>query len=73
MPKMGMDTTEVVVGNWLVQVGDSVRNGAPLVELESEKTTFVVEAETAGQVVAIRQPAGSTAPVGEVLCILAAD
>ena len=27
VPKMGMDTTEVTVANWLVKVGDRVAGG----------------------------------------------
>lgn len=70
VPKMGLDTTEVTVANWLVKEGDSVAIGAPLVELESEKTNFVLEAEASGKVASIRQPPGSTVGVGELLCVL---
>ena len=67
VPKMGMDITEVTVSSWLVKVGDSVEVGTPLVELESEKVTFVVDSEIAGKIVAITQPAGNVVPVGDVL------
>jgi pyruvate/2-oxoglutarate dehydrogenase complex dihydrolipoamide acyltransferase (E2) component len=67
VPKMGMDTTEVTVSNWLVKVGDSVEVGSELVELESEKVSFVLEAEVAGEIISIAQPAGSVVPVGELL------
>jgi pyruvate/2-oxoglutarate dehydrogenase complex dihydrolipoamide acyltransferase (E2) component len=67
VPKMGMDTTEVTVSKWLVKVGDSVKVGSELVELESEKVAFVLEAEVAGEIVSITQPAGSIVPVGDLL------
>jgi pyruvate/2-oxoglutarate dehydrogenase complex dihydrolipoamide acyltransferase (E2) component len=67
VPKMGMDTTEVTVSNWLVKVGDSVEVGSELVELESEKVSFVLEAEVAGEIISIAQPAGSVVPVGDLL------
>lgn len=70
VPKMGMDTTEVTIAKWLVRQGDSVQKGAPLVELESEKALFVVDAEAAGEVVEILPPQGSTVAVGEVICVL---
>lgn len=70
IPKMGMDTTEVQIGKWLVKAGDSVAPGTPLVELESEKAVFAVEAETAATVKEILQPMGKTAAIGEVLCTL---
>jgi pyruvate/2-oxoglutarate dehydrogenase complex dihydrolipoamide acyltransferase (E2) component len=40
------------------------------VEVESEKTAFVIEAETAGVVAEIRVPAGTTVPVGTVLGLI---
>jgi 2-oxoglutarate dehydrogenase E2 component (dihydrolipoamide succinyltransferase) len=67
VPKMGMDTTEVTVSNWLVKVGDRVQVGTPLVELESEKVAFVLDSEITGEIAAITQPAGSVVPVGDVL------
>jgi len=67
VPKMGMDTTEVTVSGWLVRIGDSVEAGTHLVELESEKVTFVIDSEVAGQITSIIQPAGSIVPVGELL------
>jgi pyruvate/2-oxoglutarate dehydrogenase complex dihydrolipoamide acyltransferase (E2) component len=70
IPKMGMDTTEVQIGRWLVKAGDSVVPGAPLVELESEKAVFTVEAEMAATVKEILQPMGKTAAIGDALCTL---
>ncbi|MGI8989855.1 MAG: lipoyl domain-containing protein [Bryobacteraceae bacterium] len=73
VPKLGMDTTEAVVGVWLVQEGDPVEIGTPLVELESEKVTFAVEAEAVGRLSSILQPAGATVPVGDLLGILESE
>lgn len=70
IPKMGMDTTEVQIGRWLVKTGDLVARGTPLVELESEKAVFTVEAETTATVKEILQQMGTIAPIGEVLCTL---
>jgi len=67
VPKMGMDTTEVIVSHWLVKVGDSVEVGTPLVELESEKTIFVLDSEVGGRVISIAHLDGSVVPVGEPL------
>lgn len=64
VPKMGMDTTEVLVSGWLVKVGDSVTVGTPLVELESEKVTVVLESDTDGIITSITKPQGSTVLVG---------
>ncbi|MEW6227320.1 MAG: biotin/lipoyl-containing protein [Bacillota bacterium] len=68
IPKMGMATVEVDVVKWYVGVGSVVRKGSPLVELESEKTTMIVEAQTAGIVTQVLIPEGATANAGDVLC-----
>jgi pyruvate/2-oxoglutarate dehydrogenase complex dihydrolipoamide acyltransferase (E2) component len=70
VPKMGMDTTEVVLSNWLVQPGTEVAIGTPLVDLESEKVTFTLECEYAGRIVALLRTAGTTVPVGAALCVV---
>ena len=72
VPKMGMDTTEVTVSNWLVKVGDAVNLGTPLVELESEKVAFVLDSEVEGRIASITQPAGSIVSVGELLGVVEA-
>ena len=66
-PKLGMAATEADVARWHVAVGDRVEPGAPLVEVESEKTSFLIESEVAGVVREIRIPAGQTVEVGTVL------
>jgi pyruvate/2-oxoglutarate dehydrogenase complex dihydrolipoamide acyltransferase (E2) component len=70
VPKLGMDTTEAVVTTWMVAEGDQVENGTPMVELETEKVNFVVEAEVRGTVAKILQTAGAVVPVGGVLAVL---
>jgi pyruvate dehydrogenase E2 component (dihydrolipoamide acetyltransferase) len=72
VPKVGLDTTEVLLSKWLVKCGDSVKKGLPLVELESEKTTLALESEVEGTIVEICKPAGSAAPIGEVVCLIQA-
>ena len=73
VPKLGMDTTEAIIGAWLVKQGDYVEPGTPLLELESEKVSFVVEAEHAGRVSEILHAVGETVPMGDILGILEAD
>jgi len=70
VPKLGMAATEADVARWHVAVGDRVEPGAPLVEVESEKTSFVIESEVAGVVREIRIPAGQTVEVGTILAIV---
>ena len=73
VPKMGMDTTEVVISKWHVRPNDDIVQGNPLVDLESEKVTFTVLCEYTGKVVEVPLPVGVTVPVGGVLCVLEAS
>ncbi|MBZ5561850.1 MAG: lipoyl domain-containing protein [Acidobacteriia bacterium] len=70
VPKVGMDTTEVEVARWLAKVGDSVTKGTPLADLETEKTTYTLESEVAGELVEIYHPEGRMVPVGQPLCLV---
>ena len=48
MPKLGAYTEDVLLSEWLVAEGDEVAPGRAVLELETEKTTAEVEAETSG-------------------------
>jgi pyruvate/2-oxoglutarate dehydrogenase complex dihydrolipoamide acyltransferase (E2) component len=48
LPDLG-EVDDVIVVAWLKQEGDSVAAGEALVEVETEKTTFVIEAPEAGR------------------------
>lgn len=73
VPKLGMDTTEAVITNWLIQEGDGVTKGMPVVELETEKVSFAVESEVDGKLSRILHPAGATVPVGGVLATISTE
>lgn len=70
VPKVGLDTTEVVLTKWLAKRGDFVKKGAPLLELESEKVSMVLESEADGIITEIRQAEGTEVPVGDVVCVI---
>ncbi len=66
LPDLGDVESALVVG-WLCEVGDAVEADDDLVEVETEKTTFVVPAPAGGRLEAIRTPEGVVVRVGEVL------
>lgn len=66
LPDLGDVESARVVG-WLRDVGDVVVADDDLVEVETEKTTFVVPAPAGGRLEAIRAPKGIVVRVGEVL------
>jgi pyruvate/2-oxoglutarate dehydrogenase complex dihydrolipoamide acyltransferase (E2) component len=67
IPKLGMSTVEVDIGAVLVSVGDRVAVETPIVEVESEKVTFAVEAGAAGTVAEILVNRGDICNVGDVV------
>ncbi|MFD0714699.1 biotin/lipoyl-containing protein [Paenibacillus sp. GCM10027626] len=73
IPKMGMSTVEVDLTRWHVKVGDKVKVGDELAEVESEKANFTIEAEVDGTVFEIIVGLNETVDVGTVICLIAAD
>ena len=70
IPKLGMDTTECDVKAWLVKVGDRVAAGGELLEVETEKTSVVIEAEVGGVVRELRAQVGDRVDVGAVVAVI---
>ncbi len=67
VPSPGESISEVTVSKWLKQVGDYVKLDEPLVELESEKATFEVNAESAGVITKQLAKEGDEIKVGSVI------
>jgi pyruvate/2-oxoglutarate dehydrogenase complex dihydrolipoamide acyltransferase (E2) component len=72
IPKMGMSTVEVDVVAVHVSVGDTVEPSTILIEVESEKANFEVEAGHAGTVREVLVAEGDEAMVGDVIVRLEA-
>ena len=68
VPKMGMDTTEVEILKWIVKVGDNVKKGDPVAEIEFEKATTEIESEVSGVIEEILFKEGDIVDVGSVIC-----
>ena len=68
IPKMGMGTTDAEIMKWKVKVGDKVKEGDPIVEVESEKVSIVLESEKSGVVTEILYKNGETVELGSVIC-----
>jgi pyruvate/2-oxoglutarate dehydrogenase complex dihydrolipoamide acyltransferase (E2) component len=67
IPKMGMSTVEVDVVAVHVAVGDRVESETIVIEIQSEKANFEVEAGTAGTVKEVLVQEGDEAKVGDVV------
>lgn len=64
IPNQGLTVESARIVRWLVGVGDSVREGQALYEIETDKIVMEVEAETDGTVDEILHPADTTLPLG---------
>jgi pyruvate/2-oxoglutarate dehydrogenase complex dihydrolipoamide acyltransferase (E2) component len=67
VPKMGMDTTEVEILKWMIKVGDNIKKGDPVAEIEFEKATTEIESEVSGVVGEILYKEGDIVNVGSVI------
>lgn len=73
VPELGESVVEATVGEWRVKVGDVVKVGDIVVELETDKVDVEVGATAAGVVADIRHPAGSDVRIGDVLGVIDAN
>ena len=71
IPKLGLTMKEGTVAAWHVEPGGEVREGEPIIDVETEKTTAAYEAPASG--VLRRQIAGQgqTLPVGALIGVIA--
>ncbi|GAA4236163.1 hypothetical protein GCM10022254_45130 [Actinomadura meridiana] len=67
VPRLGNAMDEVVVAGWLVQVGDVVERGEPVVEIDAAKATSELEAPVDGVVRVIHAPDDATVEPGQLL------
>ena len=51
MPRQGQSVESCILVEWLVKVGDTVAEGAPLANIETDKAVFEVESPAAGTMV----------------------
>jgi len=67
VPTLGESITEVTIGSWNKNTGDSVKLDEIIGILESDKASFDITAEKEG-ILEIVAEAGATVPIGGVLC-----
>ena len=67
MPKLGLTMTEGLLAEWKVKPGDRIEAGQIICVVETEKIANEIEAPTAGEMIEILVPSGSTVAVGAVI------
>lgn len=70
MPKLSDTMTEGVVAEWTKKVGDKVKSGEVLAEIETDKATMEFESFFDGTLLYIGVEKGQTAPVNSILAII---
>jgi pyruvate dehydrogenase E2 component (dihydrolipoamide acetyltransferase) len=73
IPKIGLVMDAVKVVRWLKNVGDTVRLGEPLVEVETEKSIVEIEATASGRLAQILVQVDQQATVGDRIAWIESD
>ena len=73
MPQLGETVAEGKILTWFKAVGDEVKLGDKLFEVETDKVTVEVEAVSAGRLSDITVKDGETAKVGAVVAVIGAE
>ena len=68
IPKVGMGITEVEISKWEVKIGDRIKRGDPLVEINTEKASTVLDSDFEGEIIEILFKPGNMVEVGTVIC-----
>src|SRR6201999_3815007 len=70
MPKMSDTMTEGVLAKWHKKVGDKVKSGDVLAEIETDKATMDFESYQNGTILYIGIEEGKAAPVDAVIAVI---
>ena len=67
IPELAESITEGTISEWLVQKGEKVEKGDPVVELETDKVNVEVNSDYSGVIVEILSEEGDDVSVGDVI------
>jgi pyruvate dehydrogenase E2 component (dihydrolipoamide acetyltransferase) len=70
MPRLSDTMTEGVIADWHKKVGDNVKKGDLLAEIETDKATMELESYKNGKLLYIGAQKGDKIPVNALLCII---
>ena len=74
MPALSPTMTDGIINQWLVKVGDTVKAGDIIAEIETDKATMEVEAVDEGKITHILEDtANKQIPVNSVIAIIDGD
>jgi pyruvate/2-oxoglutarate dehydrogenase complex dihydrolipoamide acyltransferase (E2) component len=67
MPKLGYDMESGTIAGWSKAVGDPIKRGDVIAEIETDKATVEMEATASGTLAEIVQAAGAEVPIGATI------
>ena len=70
MPRLSDTMTEGVISSWHKKVGDTVKKGDLLADIETDKATMELESYKNGKLLYIGAEKGEKVPVNALLCII---
>ncbi len=70
MPDLGTNTEEVTLKKWLVEIGQDVKRGQMLFEVETDKATMEVESVASGRLASVLAGPEDKVQVGQTIAIL---
>jgi pyruvate dehydrogenase E2 component (dihydrolipoamide acetyltransferase) len=70
MPDLATTESEIRIARWLVETGQKVDRGQPVVEVETDKATMEVESVASGVLAEMRAAANDSVSVGQVIAIM---
>jgi 2-oxoglutarate dehydrogenase E2 component (dihydrolipoamide succinyltransferase) len=70
VPEVGESITEVQIGTWLKNEGDTVERDEALVEIESDKATLELPAPVSGTLSQVLKKKGESAKVGDLIATI---
>lgn len=73
MPQLGETVAEGKILVWFKKIGDDIKIGDKLFEVETDKVTVEIEATTAGKLTEVRVGDGVTAKIGAVVAVIGGD
>ena len=72
LPKLGDTSDEVLVIEWIRDVGDRVEEGDPLVLVETDKTEVEIESPHTGTIIEVAA-SDSEVSTGNPLCVIESE
>ena len=70
LPDLGEGIHEGEIVKWYVQVGDTIKEDDPLVDVETDKAAVTIPSPASGKVVQLRGQVGDNVMVGEVIVVI---